>query len=221
MLWLRIFLCTILISTAQAEPLRVLMIDAGNPITPKGMNISLPRLVNQKHNHSDAMYQFITNGTPCLNVIIDWCVYHNGKDYDGLAYMHCLSKINNYDIVNMSLAGEGKNEYEEVMITTSTRPIIVAAAGNDGVAHHISRPAIYMHTKKSVLAISAINRYGIRLASSNWDKKSIDFLGEACYKNRINKTACIQGTSIATAMYTNKLIKELCPSRQKIGDKVR
>lgn len=208
-------------SHARADTLKVLMIDAGTPFYQEqpdyvGKDVSLDWMQGQTHYHSDAMFQFITHGATCASYTVDWCnyFYKVGTSID--AYNHCLSKMNDYDIVNMSLAGDSFEMEEARILAETTRPIIVIAAGNEG-KHKLDFPAVYTYTQSNIYAIAALDLLGNRLDSSNYDKKVIDWLGVSGYNTRDGKVRSLMGTSVAAALYTNKLIKELCPSKVKKG----
>lgn len=215
---LYLLLLTLSVS-AWADPLRVLMIDAGTPYlngidkTHVGVNRSIERTKQDTHTHADAMYQFINRDTTCSSYVVDWCNYYDVAGGDE-AYYHCLSLLNEYDIVNMSLAGIVYQQQEMEYISGATRPIIIASAGNDGTGL-LQYPAKYAETQRNVLAISALNLNGGRMVCSNYSDISIDFVGVASYNTREGKVAALYGTSIATALYTSKLIKEMCPTRIK------
>jgi len=206
--------------SARADTLKVLMIDAGNPIDRSasyvGSNVSAEFMKNETHYHSDAMFQFITHGAECLSYKVDWCNYYHKVGTNIDAYNYCLSKMDEYDIVSMSLAGDSFEVEEAKYILKTKRPIIVVAAGNEG-RHKLSFPSVYTYTQSNVYAISAIDLLGNRLDSSNYCKKSIDYLGTASYNARNGRVRSMSGTSVAAALYTNKLIKELCPSKMKKG----
>lgn len=208
-------------SVVASAQLKVLMIDGGTPyigstkVVHVGKNVSIPRLMKKKHFHADAIFQFI-NRNDCVSYVVDWCNYLEAKVFDEEGYYHCLSMMNDYDVVNMSLAGEVQEAEEYSYMVKATHPIMVIAAGNRG-ADVLDYPSVYAEIMPNVLAISAIDLFGKRLPMSNKTEKSIDYVGIASYNTREGVVDSISGTSVATALYTSKLIKEMCPSQKKKG----
>jgi len=216
---------------ADAQELRVLMLDSGVPeklatySTITGSELS--PYVFAKHKHSSAVYQMIISGegqTPsCLNMRVDWCSWYTKSLADGNRYLNCLSKAvdGNYDIVNLSLVANYMDRRERDLISKlKERSIVVAAAGNEGCRAGLYKcnayPAAYSRgPADSVIAVAATDITGKVFDFSNRDDTglTVDFLGEGYYYINGGYSYMV-GTSMAAAMYSNKLIKEMCPSRK-------
>lgn len=215
------------------------MIDAGGPKFTQyygaavGKDISAYSRVG--YDHAEGTFKFIMagncNSTGCLkpvcqDMVVDWCMFWDYKHPKSerlinRLYMGCLKRAakGNYDIVNMSLSGTGYDGAEKQYLDKiALRSIIVVAAGNSGVNRR-EYPSAYSTTVNGpIVAISAVDSDGVRLPSSNKDKLTVDFLGVSQYYNSDwGYWKQTQGTSIAAALYTNYLVKEMCPSRQRIN----
>lgn len=214
--------------TANAKPLRVLMIDSGTPtnmglFSVAGKNIAPDQ--KSEFSHADAMYQFIVSGNclnkkclkaSCNNVVVDWCNFWDSsiKEIRPAWYNSCLIRgiLGKYDIINMSLSGSVEMPYERLFIgILAEHATVVIAAGNRGMNSR-DYPSIYSTSKSGpIIAVSAVDKKGIRLPSSNKDALTVDFLGSSYYYNTSSdRWVLSEGTSVAAAMYTNKLIKNMC-----------
>ena len=225
---LNTFLCILLFSSLSiAKPIRVLMIDAGTPKISWGLYQSKGRDVSihsvNTHDHATAMFKLIVSGNcndfsclkpTCNNLTVDWCGFM-GRDAKAMAvnyYYYCFIKAitGEYDIVNLSIAGDVRDESEEYLVKLlAKKSIVVIAAGNTSRSLR-QYPARYVTSKKGpMFAISALDKHGNRLPSSNKDKITIDFLGVSSYYQD-DEWSVMEGTSVATALYTHKLIMEKC-----------
>lgn len=227
-----VFIISFISVIANADPpLRVLVIDAGTPEVPfnypvMGKDISeLPS--KDKLGHASCVYQMVitgqADGIACLNMKVDWCTWYMGKATSPHYYYDCLRKAvdGKYDIVNLSINGTVYDPVEDSYIKQlRNRSMVVIAAGNNGCSAGLKEcstyPALYSNgPNDSVLAIAALTKDGTRASYSNYDPKglTIDFLGEGYYSYN-HATRFMTGTSMAAALYSNKLIKEMCPSRK-------
>jgi subtilisin family serine protease len=195
------------------------MIDAGKPVRYNVVPGKHLTSSTQTHEHSTAMYKFITEGERlfdtkiCPDLVVDTCEFMVKGEFHPDRYYFCLNEAlsKKYDIVNMSLSGGMYDVREGVLISLiKQHSVIVVAAGNEG-KNHRDYPSIYATGKSGpIYAISAIDKQGHRLKFSNKDNITIDFLGEAWYN-----TGFMQGTSVAAALFTNGLIRGMCDSRRK------
>lgn len=212
---------------AEAGPLKVLMIDSGTPYAPTnllvpGSDVSITSYVDDM-GHASAVYQMIVSGqsevVSCPSIRVDWCTFYMGKETEARYYYHCLAEAvkGNYDLINLSLESRYYSIIESNYINKlRSKSIVIVASGNDGCLAGLHKCHVYpaAHSKgptDSVRAISALDKLGRPKPYSNTDPNglTIDFLGEGYYSYRL-ATRFIEGTSMAAALYTNKLIKDMC-----------
>lgn len=205
----------------MADPLKVLVIDAGTPKLPAphaGVNISSEVMRDNTHIHGEVIFS-IVSAAKCETFVVDWCNWYD--EYDAIKsdveYLRCLSKVKEYDLVNLSLTRQLPTDLETRIIGDSNETIFVAAAGNEGrnVSDYPAKLSINFPT---VYSISAVDDKGIRYPFSNRDINTIDFLGHVSYTNREGKEKVMYGTSVAAAFYTRKIIEETCPSKRRIRE---
>lgn len=219
--------------SAKADTLKVLMIDAGTPKytayygSAVGKDLSI---YPGYHHHAEASYKFIMAGScrsvnclkpSCADVVVDWCMFWDErfKVQKRDLYKNCLEQgiKGKYDIVNMSLAGPDFDPVEkEQLERMSKNSLIVVAAGNRALNTRDYPATFATSVYGPIIAVSALDLQNYRLPSSNKDDLTVDFLGISSYYNTDEDMwYSMQGTSVAAALYTNHLIKEMCPSKKK------
>lgn len=200
---------------------RVLIIDAGTPdrsIYPTPGN---DYNKSKEHYHGRATYQFVTMGSAakstrsCIDSI-DTCSFtESGETYDYGMYYKCLKLAaeGNYDIVNMSLNG---NNFDllEMFLMMKIEGKVVVAAGNEGYNSR-GYPSQYSKLNSNIIPISALTIDGERPSYSNYDTECTPFLGDGYYIDKYGDSKFIQGTSVAAALYTNRLINKMCKEKIK------
>lgn len=210
-----------MLSVRSLAQVRIMMIDAGTPdrsVYPtKGINFN----VGPPHYHGTAMYQFLTMGPSAssskynCSFTVDTCSFSDnvGSNVNS-SYYYCLKKAaeGNYDIINMSLNGGSFDFIEMFLIMSIKKSKIVVAAGNEGLPSR-GYPAQFDSVNKGIIPISALDVDGKRPSYSNHDNKTIDFLGEGYYIDRYGESKRLEGTSVAAALYSNKLLREICSAK--------
>jgi hypothetical protein len=168
---------------------------------------------NHFYNHGNAMIYTILydeNDPVCDDVKITHCnVYPTELNYENCLKIALKGK---FDIINISMSGTDEIDYEfNLLKKLSMKSIINVAAGNNGIHYELNFPAGYKsrgvkmnvlsnrkHQTDSAYGIDTIEYYG-----TNWPTI-----------NRKGQKVRMTGTSISTARYTHKLVKELCDKRR-------
>jgi hypothetical protein len=211
-----------------ASPIKVLIIDTGTVgLDSIKSNMIKTQKYSSSHPHGTAITYLVINGTGykkekvSSDVIVEMCDEKLNKVDQGIAYTACLKKAatGNYDFINMSLAGFQYSAIEEYYLgLASRRSKIIVAAGNDSV--NLNRVKVYPASYKDlgyVTTVMALNSRGARASYSNWGDKTIPYRGEAIVQTVDGTFTIQQGTSIATALYTHKLILQLSKERRALA----
>jgi cell wall-associated protease len=134
---------------------------------------------------------------------------------------------NNYNYINMSLCGAAPNRDEyDLLVEASNNGIkLVAAAGNnnENLTKHKYYPAAYIYDHYSysydvkvkkienLVSVMAINRKGEKYSKSNYGEGLIEELGVEILSFVFGgKLSRYDGTSMAAAVHTHKLVKRHC-----------
>jgi subtilisin family serine protease len=211
-----IFLSLLTIAFATNEKLKVMVIDTGRPTNPKVTKYIPKEYKNEPvdtHGHSTAVSCIIVGGI-CPNVELIPCkYYYEDKDIFEERLMKeiaCIDKATKLkvNIINLSGGGVGSLGFEKEAIERFTKAggLFVTASGNDGynLDYYCNYyPCCYKLPNEVCVGSTA--------PTANHGKFVEIEAGEA---NNCNSKAWfgskIYGTSISTAIRTNKLILEWC-----------
>jgi len=221
-----ILLFLLLTSLAQAQTLKVAVIDTG-------LSLNDPRFAGHicSTEHKDftgtSLDDVNSHGTHVSGLIVknagdgDYCLqiykYYTDSQSGAVNLKHEVEAIreainNKANIVNMSGGGPEFNEEEALLIKYHPEIIFVVAAGNDGKDLDISGNSFYPASLfyGNIEVVMALDREGNRIRSSNYGKKIENKeLGENVYSYLPNgKMGYMTGTSQATATFTGKLIRK-------------
>lgn len=204
----------IFLSIVFASDINVLVIDTGA----SSKNIKAQKyLMNYDESltdHGPAIINTILadNGNwLCDNVKIDVCVYTQNRDL--ISYIECLEKAKekSYDIINMSLTGQGQLKQEkQLLIDITKNSIVVVAAGNNGIqvnGNEKQYPAVYLY--EGLINFYVVNN--LPSTTSNFGDYTITMNGENILtKDKDNNNVYMSGTSFSAARYTHAILQAWC-----------
>lgn len=216
-------LCIFSLAMVQKKPIRLVVIDTGVNIV-NDMNTYSIKGEPDKHGHGTSMVSYILFGDLakkkdyiCTNVHIEVCKFYKSDAESGAGMTKCLKSIKSADIVNISAGGYNfdEAEYKEIDRLTNKGTRIVTAAGNDG--HNLAEipyyPAGYKFMELPNMYVVG-NGYSAsnRALSSNYKSRDMVWINsqDTMAYNFMGKTINVRGTSSSAALYTHKLIKEMC-----------
>lgn len=167
-------------------------------------------------NHGTHIAGIVLNGT-CDQVELVSCKYYSGHTAIKDNYYKCLDFAirENFDVINMSLGGDGNNlrEYASLFKIVSKGTIVVTAAGNEN--KDLSKNCDYFPACYKLDGLVRVGNLGInnkRHESSNYGLSDMRWEpGEKVLSTiPANAYDTMTGTSQSAAKYTNKILKELC-----------
>lgn len=210
--------------SAHADPLRVAVLDTGLDMKDPRFTSVLCKTGHKAYGTAQSLSDTNGHGTHIAGTIkqyagnSDYClvIYKVFPDHDyTLASKDIIDAINDavkakVDIINLSFGGPDYNEVERQAIYTGATTIFVVAAGNNGENLSYGRfyPASY--ALANMLVVGATDRDGNRLRVSNYGGPVKYWeLGTVISTLPNNYQGLMVGTSMATAVKTGKLIKEM------------
>lgn len=165
------------------------------------------------HGHGTHIAGLLAKG----NKKLDYCLYimkYLSSDKDNLPFSNkaLLKAIElNVDIINYSGGGVERNEEECTIIKRALDQgiAVIAAAGNE--KSDLTKQGYYPALCDSrIVVVMNVNSSGERVESSNYGPTAVPETGlNITSLGTNNMFAIMTGTSQATAIYTNKLIKTL------------
>lgn len=207
------------------HPIKVLIIDTGSAKLPSiASNTPFFQRWSVSHEHGTMITYLVINGAGpdakkiSKDVVVEICDVDGGVNKSN-TYSECLTKMvsGEYDFVNISLNGGIYSEMEELSIKrASWNSRIVVAAGNHKL--NIDQTKTYPAEYKNggyVVAVSALDPNGLLSSYSNYGKDVRFYRGIANAQTVGGFFTETQGTSIAAALYTHKLILQLEKERRK------
>jgi subtilisin family serine protease len=212
--------------TFRPRQLRIAVIDTG-------LNLTDPRFQDHlcKTGHKDftgeGIKDLVDHGTHVVGIIqqnagnANYCllIYKfysfavSGKLNQEREVMALKQAIKDKaDIVNISGGGESKYNPEKEVIKHNPRTLFVVAAGNDH--HDLDLKCDYYPAClgfNNILVIGSLNSEGVRSNFSNYGSVVSTYeIGEDVLSTLPdNREGRMSGTSMATAVYTGKLIRKM------------
>lgn len=226
-----ILILTLLTSLANADTLRVAVVDTG-------LNLNDSRFAGHLciDNHKDFTGTGIIDSNGHGTMVAGLIEKYAGKgDYCLLIYKYYQSTVpgivnmkheveafleaiaDGAKIINLSGGGEDFNEDESLLIKLHPEITFVVAAGNSGknldLPGNVYYPASYYYN--NIVVVESVNEKGEKSSFSNYGKK-VEYkeLGEDVTSYDINGSGTGSGTSFACAIHTGKLIRKMLNAKQ-------
>lgn len=207
---------------SEAKPIRVMIIDTGVSTVPLEIQSHVKEPFSEEYQDNDGhgtiIASLVVQGA-CSEVELISCRYLNKNNDDTLAQSkRCLRMAlqKNVNYINYSSSGEEHDKEERNLFKKLGKKgvITVVAAGNNGKDLGKCKkiyPACY--NTKNMFIVGGLDNKGQKSIMSNYSKLS-NFrweLGEKVAAIGKNNTYEFHwGTSEATAIHTNKLLKQKC-----------
>ena len=216
----------LLTSLAQAATLKVAVVDSGLDVTdprfskhlcPTGNKDFTGEGLTDINGHGTAMTglieKYAKDGDYCLVIYKYYSEavptsVNLAREVEALEY----AGNNGVEIVNLSSDGPGFNEKEYLAIKTNPDVTFVVAAGNDGLNMDLPGDQTYpaCYSLKNEKVIGNVDENGKRVSSSNYGKAVTAVeMGDHVIAPAIHGYGVITGTSVSTAIYTGKLIRDI------------
>lgn len=228
-----LLLILLLASSASAKTLRVAVVDSGLDINDSRLNGHLCP-TGSKDFTGEGLTDTVGHGTAMVGLIeqeakdSDYCLviykYYTQTESAAMTLINEIkalqeATLNHISIVNLSGGGPIFDEKEYLTIRDNPGTLFVVAAGNEGqnldTPNNEYYPASYW--LKNELVIGNIGSDYKRSPRSNYGKKvSAVEMGENVKVLVPNGQTMMTGTSVSTAIFTGKLIKEALSAIQPI-----
>lgn len=214
-------------SFASCHQLRVAVLDTGlnlNDIRFKKhlclsghkdfvLNETINDVVGHGTHVAGLIEKYAGNSNYCMVIYKYYSAYDT--DYNAAREHYALSEIakDHIDIVNFSGGGPGASQQERDLIKNNTRTKFVVAAGNNGedldIPGNEYYPASYWLPNEYV--VMGLNQNYTRSDISNYSERTlISEPSEHILSYLPNgQTGYLSGTSMATAIFTGKLVDKL------------
>lgn len=208
-------------ATADAKTITVMEIDTGVDLTHKEIRDHVKRTTIDDYIdydiHGTHIAGTILKGT-CKQVQLISCkIYTTRAEQDIIANsLYCLTKANllKVDFINYSSTGNINylREYELLKKVTSNGTKVIVAAGNQGESLKYTKiyPAEYQ--LDNIIVVGNLDHNGEKHRTSNYGWPGMVWEhGTDTYSTLPNgKYGRLTGTSMATAVHTNRLLKREC-----------
>lgn len=210
-------------SFGQDRQLRIAVVDTGLDLKDARFSKHLCQTGHKNFVDGQGLEDFLGHGT-CVASIIqnyagdsNYCLmiykFYTPSSHSDLTVQREVQAFeeavkNHADIINLSAGGSDENIAEREFIKKHPKTIFVVAAGNEGEnldTGHSYFPASLAY--ENIFAIGAVDKDGKRVYTSNYGKNIHNEFGKdvSCL-GPDNKTTVMTGTSMATGVFTGKLI---------------
>lgn len=223
MKWLLLFIS--LISTAQAKPIVVAVVDTGLDLTDPRFSKVLCKTghkdftgagIEDHHGHgthiAGLIKKYAKNANYCLLIV----KYYDKSPEGWTSPNHSnflqaeIYAIKHADVINISGGGDGFIHYEYATIEQYPNKVLIVAAGNDNENLDDKNYAYYPASYRSPneIIVGSKHENGVKAPTSNYGRGLVWEVGSNVLSTLPNGVGIMSGTSQACAIHTGKYIYE-------------